>query len=508
MAPLRVDELFQAQDLWLALLFVLVAVPMAAFVPRERRHVLRLGVLLLASLALHGAAGLLGAAGFPGAAAAHLVARLAEGIAVISLLGAAIFGAALPALRVQPSKILRDLSVALSGLAFFLWLLSTRQVDVAGIVATSAVITAVIGLSLQDFLTNVMGGLALQIDGSVGVGDWVKFGDVIGIVREISWRHVAVETRNGDTLVVPNSQLMRNPVLLLGKTAEGGPIRDRRWIHFNVDHRVAPTEVLAAVTDALRREPIPDVAFDPAPDVVLLGFTGNTAEYAARYWLTDMFAVDPTDSSVRTRIWFALKRAEIPLAVPAQSVFVTPEDDRRRERQRMQDFGVRLAAVERVPVFAPLTAEEKGRLAEGLLFTPFAAGEAIVLQGAVANHLYVLTKGSAEVRVSVEGAAPRAVATLAAPDVFGEMGMLTGEPRKATVVARGDAECWRVTKEAFHAILAARPALAEEISRLLAEREVELAAAREGLSEETKRLRLRDEQRSLLSKIRGFFAIG
>ena len=86
--------------------------------------------------------------------------------------------------------------------------------------------------------------------------------------------------------------------------------------------------------------------------------------------------------------------------------------------------------------------------------------------------------------------------------------MLTGEPRRATVVAREATECWRLTKEVFHEILAARPALADEISRLLAERDVELAAAREGLSEEAKRARFRDEQRSLLSKIRRFFAIG
>jgi small-conductance mechanosensitive channel/CRP-like cAMP-binding protein len=507
MAPVRVDELFLSQDLWMGVVFALVAVLMLAIAPRERRHVLRLGVLYLASLALHLASGLLGAAGLPGAPAAHLVARLAEGVAVISLFGAALFGAALPALRVQPSKILRDLTIALSCLAFFLWLLSTRRVDVAGIVATSAVITAVIGLSLQDFLSNVMGGLALQLDGSVVVGDWVRFGDVVGIVREVSWRHMAIETRNGDTLVVPNSQLMRNPVLLLGKTAEGGPIHDRRWIYFHVDYRFAPTAVIGAVTEALRREPILSVAPEPAPDAIFLAFKESYAEYAVRYWLTDLFADDRTDSTVRMRIWFALKRAGIPLAIPAQSVFVTPEDDGRRSRIQEEEKALRRAAVGRVPVFAPLTLEEREWLAEGLLFTPCAAGEAIVLQGAAANHLYILTKGSAEVRVSVEGAAPRAVATLAAPDVFGEMGMLTGEPRRATVVALEETECWRLTKEAFHGILAARPALAEEISRLLAEREVELAAAREGLSEEAKRLRLREEQRSLLSKIRGFFAI-
>jgi len=113
-----------------------------------------------------------------------------------------------------------------------------------------------------------------------------------------------------------------------------------------------------------------------------------------------------------------------------------------------------------------------------------------------------------DVRLETDAKASQVVATLTAPDVFGEMGLLTGEPRKATVVAVEETECWRVTKEAFHAVLAARPALAEEISRILAQRDVELADAREGLSEVSKRLRLRDEQGSLLAKIQRFFRLG
>lgn len=508
MGSIRSAEYIDAGDLQIGASFVLLSLVALAAAPRERRHVLRLFALYLGSLIVHVATAVVDAAGLPEAAAAgHLLATLVQGVALISLVGVLFFGAILPALRLRPSKILRDLSVALASLAYFLYLLSTRQVDVAGIVATSAVITAVIGLSLQDFLTNVMGGLALQLDQSVSVGEWVKFGDISGVVREVSWRQVAVETLNGDTLVIPNTQLMRNPVLLLGRRADGGPIKDRRWVHFHVDNRVAPTAVITAVTNALRREPIPNVSAEPRPDVVLLDLRGSAAEYAARYWLTDFLVPDPTDSAVRTRVWFALKRAGIPLAVPTQSVLLTAEDDARERRAREEDGSRRLTAVEHVPVFSPLTPEEKTRLAEGLVFAPYAAGETILAQGAPAKHLYVLTKGSAEVRVSVEGSEARTVATLAAPDVFGEIGLLLGEPRRATVIASEDVECWRVTKEAFQGILGARPALAGEISRILAHREVELAAVREGLSEEATRARLEAEQHSVLFKIRNFFGI-
>ncbi len=508
MNPLLLDAVFPPGELWFFLVFLLLALVVLAAAARERPRVLGLAGLYLAALAFLASGAAFSAAGMPRAAdVARLLGVLGQGIAFINLVAALLFGAALPALRLRPSKIFREVAISLASLALFLWLLSTRHVDVAGIVATSAVITAVIGLSLQDFLTNVMGGLALQLDGSVAVGDWVRFGETTGIVREISWRHVAIETRNGETLVVPNNQLMRNPVLLIGKTVGGGPVAHRRWIRFLVEDRISPAAVLEAAQEALRREPIAGVAEKPPPDAVFLSVRDGSCEYGVRYWLTDLFADDRTDSVVRTRIWFALKRAGMPFAVPASNVHLWSEEGAHRREAATAERTARREAVERVGVFAPLTAEEKERLAEGLLFTPFATGEAIVLQGAEALHLYVLTRGSADVRVAVEGAAPRTLATLTAPNVFGEMGLLTGEPRKATVVAREDSECWRVTKEAFHDILAARPALAEEISRLLAERDVELAAAREGLSEEAMRSRLKEEQRSLLSKMRGFFGL-
>jgi small-conductance mechanosensitive channel/CRP-like cAMP-binding protein len=488
--------------------FLAVAALVALFVPRERKQVLRLVGLWAVSVVLHLGSDILDSSRMPATARnADLVAALLAGVAFISLTATVVFGVFLPALRLAPSKILRDVAVALSSLALFLWLLSLRHVDVAGIVATSTVITAVLGLSLQDVLGNVMGGLALQTDGSVAAGDWVTLGDVTGIVREIGWRHTSLETRNGDTLVVPNTQLMKNPVLVLGRNVHGAPVRTRRTITVGVWTDYPPTEVLEALNQALTREPIPGVAAEPAPDVVVSAFSASWADYSVRYWLTDLWKADAVDSTVRTRIHFALRRAGIPVAIPSRHVVLSREEPPELARASSAR-AERLAALDSVPIFATLNEAERERLAGGLLFTPFAPGEAIVVQGAAVNHLYILAKGEAEVRVAVEGAPPRAVATLKAPDVFGEMGMLTGEPRKATVVATVDVECWRLPREAFQEILAARPAIAEEVSRTLVRRNVELATVRDGLSEEAARRRLAEEARSLLSQIQRFFGLG
>jgi CRP-like cAMP-binding protein len=282
---------------------------------------------------------------------------------------------------------------------------------------------------------------------------------------------------------------------------------ERRWIHFGVDPRTSPEEVSAAVLDGILRQPIPNVAPAPAPHVLLTEFKDSYHQYALRYWLTDLLADDVTDSVVRTRIFYALRRAGIPDLLPASAVFLDHAGDGKRARHEARGHARQLAALRSVSIFRSLTPEEMQRLAGALSHAPFAPGEAIVLQGKDVHHLYVLTRGSVEVRVEVPGALSRAVATIHAPNVFGEMGMLTGEPRRAPVVALTEVECWRLEKERFQGILTERPRIADEISAVLAAREVELAAAREGLSEEAKKLRLAATRSTLASRIREFFAL-
>jgi small-conductance mechanosensitive channel/CRP-like cAMP-binding protein len=490
-----------------ALAFGAAALFVALADRRERRRVLRVLLLGVLGYVVRAAGHLAPAIGLTTAAPAlDIAGRSIAAIAAVALAGTLFFDVLLPLVKMRPPRILRDLAIAAGSIAATLAVLSSGRVEIVGIVATSAVLTAVIGWALQDTLANVMGGLALQLDGSVKAGDWVTFGETTGLVREIGWRQTSIETRNRDLAVVPNSLFMKTAVVLRGR-GMGDVESERRWVWFNVDSGVAPTEVIARVEEALRRDAVPGVDREPAPECIFFDFAESSSRFAVRYWLTDMFRADATDSVVRARIWFALRRAGISLSVPVRHVVLTPDDAESRARALEAERGARRALLDRVSIFAPLTPEERDGLAKTIAFTPFAVGESLVVQGAEGHHLYVLTKGRVEVRVSVDSGAPRSVATLAAPDFFGEMGLLTGEPRKATVVALTDAEAWRVEKSHFKEILEKRPAVAEAIAKLVAERDAALAAVREGLSEEARRLQVERSQSLTLAKIRSFFGI-
>ena len=496
---------------WVALGFVVLAVLLFATVQPARRRV-RTSVLLFA-LSFCGllVAGLLLSSGIDQASAPLRWIRwgslLVQRLAIVNLTSVLLFEVVLNAARLKPPRIMRDLLVAFAYLVVAITLLSSSGVDLSGIVATSAVITAVIGLSFQDTLGNMMGGMALQMERAIGVGDWVRIDNQEGRVKEIRWRHTAIETRNWDTIVIPNSVLMKGQITVLGRRA-GAARQHRQWVYFNVDFRYAPTDVIDTVESALRAEPMPSVAVEPQPNCVLMDFKESYGSYAVRYWLTDLAQDDPTNSIVRSRIYFSLRRAGIPLSIPAHSVFITEEGEQRRERKREEEVDRRVEALNHVELFRALTDEEKNALALHLRVAPFVRGEAITRQGAQAHWLYIITKGEAEVHVTVDGSnAGERVAELHEGDFFGEMGMMTGEPRSATVSALTDVECYRLDKEAFDEILSRRPEIAEDISQILARRRAELEAIREGLNEEAKRARMRRHQGDLLDRIRKFFTL-
>lgn len=492
----------------------LVAMLVRRYAPKKRVHVRRTVILLLLYITTLGVGAVLGRYDQAGAAGTvRTISDLLATFTVINLGSIAIFDLALPALSIEITTIVIDI---VTGLAYVVTILGGARrwgLDFSSVLATSAVVTAILALSLQATLGNILGGVALQIDKSIRVGDWIQLepNGRQGRVREIRWRHTVLETREWDTLIVPNATLLAANILILGKR-EGEPAQRRMNIFFNVDFRYNPVDVIAAVDAAFSGSLPEGVAKEPPPNCVCLDFANagrdSFAYYSLRFWLTDIARDDPVSSRMRTRLFAALKRANIPLAVPAAQLFVENDDSERRERKRRRELERRLQALRGVGFLQPLNEDELVNVANALKYTPFAPGETVTKQGSVAHFLYILAEGAVEVRVSMEGGETRTVRTLQAPTFFGEMGLMTGEPRSATVVAVSDVDCYRLDKMAFKKILAERPQIASDISALLAERRMEIEEAIGDMDVESRKTRMDLEQNRILSTIRDFFGLG
>lgn len=483
------------------------------FAPQKRKNIRRVVIPLLLYFVALGIAAILPRLGMEVASqAARAVSEMLGVITTINVVAIVLFDLFLPAIAVDVSTLVTDIAMGAAYVVAVIAGMRRSGVDLSSVIATSAVVTAILALSLQATLGNIVGGVALQLDNSIRVGDWVQLENGRqGRVREIRWRHTVIETRDWDTLIVPNASLLAATIMILGKR-EGQPIQHRMHVFFNVDFRYSPADVIEAVEAALRSAPLDGAADSPKPSCVCLDFArdgkDSFAYYSARYWLMDIANDDRASSAVRARIYTALKRANIPLAVPAAQLFIEQDDPERRERKRRREIERRLSALRAVTFLAPLRQEELESIAESLKYAPFAAGETMTRQGSVAHWLYILVEGTAEVRLQKEGGPGRVVATLRAPDFFGEMGLMTGEPRSATVVALTDVECYRLDKDMFHSILRDRPEIASDISALLAERRLAIAAALHDDDDADPKSSLDFESNRLLGTIRGFFGLG
>jgi CRP-like cAMP-binding protein len=232
------------------------------------------------------------------------------------------------------------------------------------------------------------------------------------------------------------------------------------------------------------------------------------ARYAVRYWLTDLSLDDPTDSVVRWHIITALQRAGIKLAVEERNVMNTKENEKHDETLHQREVLLRVKTLRKVELFASLTDTELNALAERLRYSPFAKGNIITRQGDQRSHwLYIVIQGEAEVYLETPNGGRRTVSTLGKGSFFGEMGLMTGAPRSASVIAKSDVECYRVDKDVFEEILRARPSIAEEMIHILVTRRAELDAALHEIDAQTVQKDISQQHNEILSTIKRFFSL-
>ena len=283
--------------------------------------------------------------------------RVVWTLALIRIAGFALFRLVLPRLGRFLPRIMEDLTVIVVYTAYGLSQLRHAGVDLTGILATSAIITAILAFALQDTLGNVLAGLAIQLDNSVRVGDWIKLENgPSGRVVDIRWRSTALETREWETIVVPNSQLMKNRFTILGRR-EGAPLQLRRGLRFMVDPAVPPARVIAMVDEEMREIMIANVARAPAPSCVLVGFETGNLMYELRYFLTDLQEDVFTDSAVRVHLFASLQRAGLRVAEEQRTSHVVAKADSRDQGidapVLMLDAGASLTGRVRVEISRP-----------------------------------------------------------------------------------------------------------------------------------------------------------
>jgi len=400
------------------------------------------------------------------------------------------------------SKIFRDIIQAFIYVGVALLTLRAMGVAPGSLLTTSALLTAVIGLSLQETLGNLFAGLAIQAQRPFSVGDWVQFDSdksCIGQVTEINWRATKVLTEEMVEVIVPNGTLAKAHI----RNFTQPTLVSRRSAIVSGPYEAQPAKVEDALLDAVRGAN--GVLTAPPPCVLLKNFGDSGIDYHLQYFIDEFAQRHEIDARVRSRIWYAFQRAGISIPFPIRDIRTTDATKVAAALQK-QELDEREAALHHVDFLDALPDATLRGLAEGSEVRLYSAGEDVIRQGDSGDELFIVLRGEAAVLVARNGGEPDEVARLATGKFFGEMSLLTGENRTATVRAGRRLELLVVGHDAFRRILADAPELAERISGILARRQAQLDE-HEAVDSRTVKEPVAHRDRVLLTRIKALFSL-
>jgi CRP-like cAMP-binding protein len=389
-------------------------------------------------------------------------------------------------------------SVLLYGLGIGVLFHRFFGVELTPFLATSAVVGAVLGLALQDSLGNLFSGIALHTEAPFRVGDWVRLADRDGRVEQVSWRATRLRTWYGDTLTIPNNEVARHPVLNYSLPREA----HSRFVQIGVSYHTPPNKVFSVINQLL--EQVEGVRREPRPSVRIVGYQDSSMLYEVRYYFDDYADYRRIESEILRLVWYHFRRHAIEIPFPVRNVFVRqldPPAEAAETTSRLE------RALRGIDLFRPLTDEELKLATQRFRLVHYAAGEKVIEEGSPGDSFFVIDRGEVDVFKEIQGRS-RPMARLMEGQFFGEMALLTGEHRTATVLAHTDVELYTIDKGGFETILVANPSVAVDISTILSERREALSQA-EG--DVVQRLppgtSPSDARQRLLDRIRSYFGI-
>jgi small-conductance mechanosensitive channel/CRP-like cAMP-binding protein len=371
------------------------------------------------------------------------------------------------------------------------------NINLTGIMTTSAVLTVVVGFAAQTTLSSLISGLMLQIESPFGLGDWIKLEENQGRVVGITWKSTRLLTREKILVYIPNAEITNKSFYNYSRPNRTLVAR----VYIGIEYGVPPNTVKDVIIQVLKQHP--QVLKIPPPDVYLKEFGDFAITYEIRFCHNNYANEPKIKSDLNYQIWYALRRNNIKIPFPIRDVQLNHIERRFQAKEleaQRSSFNIE-KLLGQVSVFSALSAEIQTQIAERSVIAEYGAGEFIVRQGNQGDSLYIIRTGSCGVYVRRDGKQENRIATIDSGGFFGEMSLLTGEPITATVRAMVDISVIIIDKENFSNILNDNPAISVQLGEILAKRQKELA------EEAGRRVADTPSSSSMIFKIKSFFRI-
>src|SRR6266568_2566002 len=369
--------------------------------------------------------------------------------------------------------------------------------ELKGVVATSGVAALILGLAGQNILGGIIAGMSLQINRPYKVGDWLQVGDRFAEVMEINWRSTRLRTNDGIYLDIPNNEIVKSTIVNLHYPTEVHAMR----IRVGVDYNVPPNRVKDALVRAAQNAV--NVLAEPKVKVFLVDFSDHAVIYEIKYYMGNHSRINETNDAVRTNVWYELKRQRIRIPYPIRTLQV----ERRQPVTMDQEHEEARSILRGEPLFDCLSDSQIENLVKQSHLNHFGRGERVIEEGAEGESMFILLRGAAQVSVSKNGSTIP-VATLRSGDCFGEMSLLTGEKRSATVKADGDCYVMEISKDIMADVIRDSPDCLRALSELLAKRKMETEGIlKDAATSADQAAKQREYTATFLNRLKTFFAL-
>jgi len=372
--------------------------------------------------------------------------------------------------------------------------------SITGFLAASGVVGLVLGFALRNMIADFFSGIALNLERSFTVGDRVQIegSDLTGDIVEINWRTTVIKNFTGNYLIIPNSRMASMQVENYHKPEKA----HYNWHFLTLDFEVpiarAERILLAGLKQAVASFGVTET---PIARVRLPNERGM--EYIVVYQVPEYRFRGRMRAAVMRSIMHHLTVAGIRPVYPKHNIY-TAEMPLLQVQQQPNPYDL----LQRVPLFTALDDSEMVALATSMTLHQCSAGTAIVEQGEVSASMYIVAEGLLYVYIrQAESSAPIKVAELVPGQFFGEMALLTGEARSATVTAETDALVYEITKEDMELLLEKRPEIAEQLARLVAQYRLHDAEVMRNLPTAQQEVEVQNFTAQLMEKMRRFFRV-
>jgi CRP-like cAMP-binding protein len=306
-----------------------------------------------------------------------------------------------------------------------------------------------------------------------------------------------VRTNDAIYLDIPNFSIARGTIVNLHYPTLIHAMR----LRVGVDYEVPPNRV----KDALHRAASSAEGVVPSPPVkvYVMDFAESAVIYEIKFSMGNHQAYNEICDAIRTNIWYEFKRQRITIPFPIRTLHV----QRQRHRSVPEGHHEAQAILRGEPLFDCLNDAQLDNVLHSAHIHRYGRGERVIEEGAEGNSMFVMLRGTANVSVLRNGAGIR-LGVMRSGDCFGEMSLLTGEPRSATVRAEGDCEVMEISKEAMAEVLQDAPQCLTQLSELLAKRKLEgEGIVKDAAQPHDQGTKEREYRASILQRLRAVFEL-